>query len=326
MELNRRTFVRPKIVVSKCIEFDRCRWNGLIISSELVQMLKPHVEFQPVCPEVEIGLGIPRDPIRIVAIKGHSRLVQPATDRDVSEIMLGFAKTFLDSVSVVDGFILKDRSPSCGIYNVKVFPSKEKSAPLGKGAGFFGGVVLKRFPDLPVEDEGRLTNFRIREHFLTKLYTFASFRELKTKGKMKDLVQFHAENKHLLMAYNQKELRVLGRIVANLDKRPLGDVFANYESYLHLAFAKAPRFTSNINVLMHGLGYFSKELSSREKSYFLDTLEQYRLGKVPLSVPLGVLRSWNVRFENEYLAQQTFFEPFPVELMEITDSGKGRKL
>lgn len=321
-----RTFVRPKIVVSKCIEFDHCRWNGLMISSELVQMLKPHADFQPVCPEVEIGLGIPRDPIRIVAIKGRSRLVQPATDRDVSEDMLEFAKTFLDSVSVVDGFILKDRSPSCGIYNVKVFPSKEKSAPLGKGAGFFGGVVLKRFKDLPIEDEGRLTNFRIREHFLTKLYTFTSFRDVKAKGKMRDLVQFHVENKHLLMAYNQKELRLMGRIVANLDKRALGDVLADYESHLHLAFAKAPRFTSNINVLMHGLGYFSKELSAREKSYFLDTLERYRIGKVPLSVPIGVLRSWIVRFENEYLGQQTFFEPYPVELMEITDSGKGRKL
>ena len=297
-----------------------------MISSELVQMLKPHADFQPVCPEVEIGLGIPRDPIRIVAIKGRSRLVQPATDRDVSEDMLEFAKTFLDSVSVVDGFILKDRSPSCGIYNVKVFPSKEKSAPLGKGAGFFGGVVLKRFKDLPIEDEGRLTNFRIREHFLTKLYTFTSFRDVKAKGKMRDLVQFHVENKHLLMAYNQKELRLMGRIVANLDKRALGDVLADYESHLHLAFAKAPRFTSNINVLMHGLGYFSKELSAREKSYFLDTLERYRIGKVPLSVPIGVLRSWIVRFENEYLGQQTFFEPYPVELMEITDSGKGRKL
>ena len=321
-----RTFLRPKVIVSKCLEFTSCRWNGLMISSEVVRRLKSHVEFQPVCPEVEIGLGIPRDPIRIVEQAGVKRLVQPATDRDVSKVMSGFADSFLDSLTTVDGFILKDRSPSCGIANVKVFASKEKSAPVGKGAGFFGGKMLTRFPHLPVEDEGRLTNFRIREHFLTKLYVYSSFRALKAKGKKKDLVQFQAENKYLLMAYNQKELRILGRIVANLDKLPFGEVMKKYEVHLYQAFARAPRYNSNINVLMHGMGYFSKELSSKEKAFFLDQLEQYRAGKVPLSVPVGLLRSWITRLENEYLAQQTFFEPYPLDLVEISDSGKGRKL
>ncbi len=297
-----------------------------MISSEVVRKLRPHVEFRPVCPEVEIGLGLPRDPIRIVEKQGKRSLVQPATDRNVSKVMTEFTGSFLDMVTTVDGFILKDRSPSCGIANVKVFPSKEKSAPLGKGAGFFGGKVLERFPDLPVEDEGRLTNFRIREHFLTKLYVFASFRGLKSKGKMKDLVQFQAENKYLLMAYNQKELRILGRIVANLEKLAFSEVMKKYEEHLHHAFARAPRYNSNINVLMHGMGYFSKGLSSEEKAFFLDQLEQYRIGKVPLSVPVGLLRSWIIRFENEYLAQQTFFEPYPLDLVEISDSGKGRKL
>jgi uncharacterized protein YbgA (DUF1722 family)/uncharacterized protein YbbK (DUF523 family) len=326
IEKNMRTFPRPKVIVSKCLEFASCRWNGLMISSEVVRKLKPHVEFQPVCPEVEIGLGIPRDPIRIVEQAGVKRLVQPATDRDVSREMSGFGDSLLDSLTTVDGFILKDRSPSCGIANVKVFPSKEKSAPLGKGAGFFGGKVLERFSVLPVEDEGRLTNFRIREHFLTKLYVVASFQALKAKGRMKDLVQFQAENKYLLMAYNQKEMRALGRIVANLEKLSFGEVMRKYEEHLHRAFARAPRYNSNINVLMHGMGYFSKELSSKEKAFFLDQLEQYRIGKVPLSVPVGLLRSWIIRFENAYLAQQTFFEPYPLDLVEISDSGKGRKL
>lgn len=297
-----------------------------MISSEVIRKLKNHVEFLPVCPEVEIELGIPRDPIRIVEQTGVRRLVQPATDRDVSGVMSEFADLFLDSLTAVDGFILKDRSPSCGIANVKVFASKEKSAPLGKGAGFFGEKVLTRFPYLPVEDEGRLTNFRIREHFLTKLYVVSSFRALKNGGRMRDLVQFQAENKYLLMAYNQKEMRVLGRIIANLDKLPFDDVVMQYEEHLYRAFARAPRYNSNINVLMHGMGYFSKGLSSKERAFFLDQLEQYRAGKLPLSVPVGLLRSWIIRFENEYLAQQTFFEPYPLALVEISDSGKGRKL
>jgi uncharacterized protein YbgA (DUF1722 family)/uncharacterized protein YbbK (DUF523 family) len=321
-----RAFVTPKVVVSKCIEFEHCRWNGEMIASELVRNLKPLVDFQPICPEYEIGLGVPRDPIKIVLSDDEARLVQPATDRDVSAEMLGFAGRFLDSLSAVDGFILKDRSPSCGIVNVKIYPSKEETPPVGKGAGFFGGEVLKRFPDVATEDEGRLTNFRIREHFLTKLYTTASFRGVKALSTMKDLVQFHTENKFLLMAYNQKELRLMGRIVANLDQRPVDEVILDYEDHLHRTLSRSPRYTSNINVLMHGLGYFSERLSPNERSFFLGTLEQYRAAKVPLSVPLSVLRSWIIRFENDYLLQQTFFEPYPAELMEITDSGKGRKL
>ena len=330
-----RKFARPIVVVSTCLEFAPCRWNGLMISSEIVRRLKPFVDFQPVCPEVEIGLGVPRNPIRIVERRGTRRLVQPATERDVSKEMLGFAQTFLDSVNAVDGFILKERSPSCGIANVKVFASTEKSAPIGKGSGFFAVEVLKRYPHLPIEDEGRLTNFRIREHFLTRLFAIAGFRELKSRAKMRDLVQFHAENKYLLMAYNQKEMRLMGRIVANPEKLPFKGVIENYEEHLYYALSRTPRYTSNINVLMHCMGYFKSvipakagiqsALSSNEKSFFLNQLEQYRLGKVPLSVPISLLRSWIIRFDNDYLAQQTFFEPYPIDLVEITDSGKGRK-
>jgi uncharacterized protein YbgA (DUF1722 family)/uncharacterized protein YbbK (DUF523 family) len=331
-----RQFARPVVVVSTCLEFAPCRWDGLMMSSEIVQQLKPFVDFQPVCPEVEIGLGVPRDPIRIVEQRANRRLVQPATDRDVSDEMHGFARTFLDSVKAVDGFILKDQSPSCGIANVKIFANKVKSTPIAKGSGFFAGEVVTRYPYLPIEDEGRLTNFRIREHFLTRLFTLAGFRELKAHAKMKDLVQFHAENKYLLMAYNQKELRLMGRIVANLERLPFGDVMKKYEDHLYRAISRTPRYTSNINVLMHCMGYFrsvipakslpsvagiQSSLSARERSFFLDQLEQYRLSKVPLSVPISVLRSWIIRFDDEYLAQQTFFEPYPLDLIDITDTG-----
>ena len=193
-----------------------------------------------------------------------------------------------------------------------------------RGVGFFGGAVIEKFLDLAIEDEGRLMNFRIREHFLTKLFTFARFREVKSSNSMKELVRFHTENKLLLMAYNQERMRSLGRIVANPDKETFDKLITNYENHLSGAFSRAARYASNINVLMHGLGYFSKELSSDEKAFFLDSLERYRAESVPLSVPLNIIRSFVVRFQEDYLAQQTFFEPYPEELMEITDSGKGR--
>ena len=321
-----REFARPKVVVSRCLEFEACRWNGAMISSDVVRLLKPHVDFHPVCPEAEIGLGIPRNSIRIISEKGELRLMQHKTERDVTEAMKGFASGFLSSLDDVDGFILKYRSPSCGLKDVNQYPGLEKARSVGKGSGFFAGAVLKRFSQFPIEDEGRLNNYRIREHFLTSLFTLADFREVRTSGKMKNLVRFQAQNKFMLMSYNQKEMRILGSIVANHEKRPAVRVVEEYEEHLRSAFQNMPRYTSNINVLMHALGYFPKDLSPKERSFFLDSLEQYRNEKVPLSVPLNIARSWIVRFENEYLMNETFFEPYPQDLIEITDSGQGRKL
>jgi len=319
-----RNFVKPVVVVSKCLGFANCRYNGLTISSHTVDKLKPHVDFRPVCPEVEIGLGIPRDPIRVVKEANELRLLQPATGNDVTDKMTEFVESFLGTVEDADGFILKSHSPSCGIKDVKIYTGMEKRSSGVRGSGFFGGAVIDKFPNLPIEDGCRLTNFRIREHFFTKLFTMAKFREVKSSKSMKELVQFHTENKLLLMAYNQEKMRILGRIVANPDKKPFSEIINGYEEQLAGAFSKVSRYASNINVLMHEFGYFSKELSSGEKAFFLDSLERYRAGSVPLSIPLNIIGALIVRFQEDYLAQQTFFGPYPEELMEITDSGKGR--
>ena len=319
-------FERPIVVVSKCIEFAPCRYNGLMIASDVVKALKPYVDFVPVCPEVEIGLGVPRDPIRIVVAKETRRLMQPSTGADVTSKMLRVTELFLGSLAAVDGFVLKSRSPSCGFKDVKVFSGMGKEAAMAKGPGFFGGAVLERFPGYPAEDEGRLLNFRIREHFLTSLYARARFRAIARRAQMRDLVEYHARNKFLLMAYHQKEMRVLGRIVANPEKKGARAVFEEYETHLRAALSNPPRYTSSINVLMHALGYFSEGLSRSEKAFFLDSLEKYRAGKIPLSATLSVVSSWLARFKNEYLEKQTFFAPYPEALVEITDSGKGRDL
>ncbi len=322
--MNDQASVQPVVVVSKCLGFARCRYNGITIDDDFVSHLKPYVEYRPVCPEVEIGLGVPRDPIRIVRKKNLDRLMQPATGRDHTDRMRDFSEEFLRSCTGVDGFILKARSPSCGIKDVKIFASTDKGPATGKDAGFFGRAVLERFPHLPVENEGRIRNFRIREHFLTKLYTFARFRTLERT--MGSLVDFHSAHKLMLMSYHQAELRNCGRIVANQEKLPVREVFSQYMAHLHKAFAGVPRYTSNINVLMHALGYFKKELSAKEKKFFLTSLERYRAGKIPLSANLGIVRSWIVRFNVTYLDQQKFFEPYPEGLVEITDSGIGRTL
>jgi len=318
-------YPKPRIVVSKCIGFDQCRWNGQMASSDVVALLRPYVEFLPICPEVEIGLGVPRESVRVVDVEGQSRLWQPATQRDYTDAMTSFADAYLSHLAEIDGFILKSRSPSCGIKDVRIYPNSDKGMASSKGAGLFGQAVLARFGHLPVEDEGRLTNFALREHFLTRVFALAAFRQVKAEGTMRALVRYQAENKLLLMAYNQREMNALGKIVANHAGAPVAQVYADYEARLHLALARAPRHTAAINVLMHALGYFDA-LSAAEKAFFLARLEDYRAGKLPLSAPNSIARAWIIRFGSNYLASQTFFAPYPEDLAQITDSGKGRDL
>lgn len=312
-----KVFQKPKVIVSKCITFSPVRWNGQIIASEFVEKLKPHVDFIPVCPEVEIGLGVPRDPIRIVLKNGENRLLQPSTKLDFTDKMDAFANSFLGSVEEVDGFILKSGSPSSGFKNVRIYPTIEKSAPIGKGPGFFGKAVLQKFPYAAIEDERRLLNPRIKEHFLTKLFALASFRETRKAGTVKELVRFQSQNKYLLTAYSQKELRVLGKIAANQDEKPCDEIFDSYETHLHSAFARTPSIGSNINVMTKIMGYFSSQLSPQEKSFFIKALDKYRNSKLPLSANINILKAWIIRFKHDYLMDQTFLEPYPDELADL---------
>ena len=179
---------------------------------------------------------------------------------------------------------------------------------------------------MAVEDEGRLRNFRIREYFLTKLFALAALREVAEAGSMRDLIDFHARYKFVLMAYNQTRLRALGRLVANGSATPFADLVAAYRTEFAAALRTAPRYTSVINVLEHAAGYFKNSLSRREKAMFRTQLDRYRNGKLPLAGPAAVVWSWVVREGETYLEGQAFFHPYPDDLMSVSDSGKGRKL
>ncbi len=314
--------MKPKVVISRCIEFDSCRWNGLIISNSIVKSLKPHIDFIPVCPEVEIGLGIPRDPIRLVQEGDIIKLYDPASNLDHTNNMMDFADSFLSQLPKVDGFILKSRSPSCGICNVKSY-SPKGNVLSGKETGMFARKVKSLPPLLAVEDESRLLNLRIREHFLTKLYTLRSFSALEKKAS--SLVNFHADNKYLFMAYNQQKLKEAGSIVANHQKLSLPDVLDQYSIVLSEILSGMPRNSANINVLLHMFGYFSKtHLNSSEKELFLDLLEQYHQFQVPLITLTSIIKMWVAEYGVNYLENQSFLQPFPKELQTIFDTGKGR--
>jgi len=315
-------FARPRIVVSRCLGFAPCRYDGSVIPDPVVSALGSHVEFLPVCPEVEAGMGVPRPPVRLVRDQGL-RLVQPDTGRDWTAAMQDFLARFFAALPEVDGFILKNRSPSCALRDAKIYASTEKGAAVGQGPGFFGGAVRTRFPLLPAEDEGRLTNKSLREHFFTAVFAFAALREVEEARDLGELVRFHTRHKFLLMAQSQAKLRELGRLVANASRLAEGEVVARYAQGFREAFLRAPRRPNVVNVLEHAFGYVSKGLSPEERAHFRFLLGEYRAGRLPLSVPRELLRSWILRFGVEYLADQAFFQPFPAELLLPLDSGKG---
>lgn len=314
-------WARPVVVISRCLELEPVRYDGAVIPYDFVRVLAPWVRYVPVCPEVEIGLGVPRSPVRIVSVDGEARLLQPETGRDLTVEMTDFALDFLADLPDVDGFILKNRSPSCGISDVKIY---DKSASAGRGAGLFGGHVIERHAGLAIEDEGRLRNYRIREHFLTKLFGLARLRAAVRDGATRDLVRFHADNKFLLMANDQETMRALGRLVANGDGLPYDVLFHRYREGFQAALAQPPRAGAVLNVLEHVSGRFSGRLSREEKAFFRASLDGYREDRLPLSGVTSVLRAWAVRFQEGYLLAQTFFQPYPEALMSVSDSGKGR--
>lgn len=321
-------YPRPNIFISKCLEHGHCRYDGSQITSlEIIRMM-PYVNYIFACPEMAIGLPSPRQAIRLIINDKHEeRLVYSMTGEDVTEAMRAYsiAKAAELAEMELDGFILKSRLPTCGIKEVKLYKTHGKTQSISnKSKGLFAETIIEKFPLLAIEDEGRISNFNIREHFLINVFTKAKFREVTRNGAMKDLVKFQSDNKYLFMAYNQTQLKQMGSLVANHEKRKFSDLIKDYEYHLSLLLKTVPQQKRNVNVIMHILGYFSKQLSAKEKAYFLDLLEQYGKQQVPVSALTSVLKLWAIRFETEYLLSQTIFEPYPISLITVSDSGKGR--
>ena len=305
-------FARPRVVISECIAHEACRYNGAVIEDRFVERLKSHVEFLPTCPEVGMGMGVPRDPIRIVVEDDGETLYQPSTGRTWSQPMARFAEAFLGELEGVDGFLLKSGSPSCGPANVKSYHGREDPRPGPRTTGLFAREVMRRFPDTAVEDEGRLRNFNLREHFLTRLYTTAGLRELReTYSGVGDLVEFHRRNKLLLMAYDQERARALGRIVANEEQAPAARVLDRYGQELARCMREPIRPGPMINALQHAFGGVSRRLEPRDQ-------------RIPLAAVLKSIQAWAEHYEETYLLEQTLFRPYPLELVTVSDSGKGR--
>jgi len=299
---------KPIIGLSRCF-LENVRYDGGIINDDFVKKLKNYVDYIDFCPEVDIGLSVPRPKIIIKEVNNEKRLIQPETGRDLTEKMNKYIEETIKNLKEIDGFILKSKSPSCGINSAKVYKNDKK---ISKTDGFFASAIKKEFPYLPIEDENRLKNKEIRRHFLIKVFAFYKLRELIKNPSIKKLIEFHTNYKYLLMTYNQKNLKELGKIVA--DKISLEEKLSKYKIIFYQSFLKRPSVKRHYNTLMHIFGHISKELTKEEKKHLLNLIEKYKKGLIELEIVFELFKYLSVRFKNQYLLMQKYFFPYPEEL------------
>ena len=297
---------KPGVVISACLNGFYNRYNGATVSDNEVNALKPLFNLVNVCPEVGIGLGVPRKTVRLVRIEDKLEVIQNETGLDVTRRLHDYSESFLSALEEADGFILKAKSPSCGVKSAKVFKDTEGKIILGKDDGIFVRAAREKFPHLPIIDEGRLKNRNLRWLFLTRV--FLHFRFQQARRKAGSLIEFHARAKYLFMSISQKDLRSLGKILAGHKKGSFKDTANVYEQIFYSLLTKPVRTSNLINALTHMFGYVSKKLNQKERNHFLRLVDEYKSGKTDLVTIIELLRSYGYRFGLPYLLNQFLLE------------------
>lgn len=305
-----------KIGISSCLLGNKVRYDGGHQRDRFItETLGQYVRFVPVCPEVECGLPTPRPSMHLRGDPGNPRLITTKTKEDHTRRMKAWARRRLDQLTEEDlcGFIFKKNSPSSGMARVKVF--NDKGQPTAKGSGIFAGMFMKRFPLIPVEEDGRLNDPLLRENFIEQIFTLKRWRDSLKKGRtMGNLVAFHTQNKMLIRSHSEKHYSAMGKLVAQGKKLPGAKRYGQYEGLLLEAMRLKATYRKHTNVMHHMLGYFKKVLSKDEKKEMLEVIDHYRQGYVPLIVPLTLFNHYVRKYDEPYLKQQTYLNPHPAAL------------
>ena len=305
-----------RIGLSTCLLGENVRFDGGHKRDRFVtDTLGQFLEFVPVCPEMECGLGVPRESMRLVGKPESPRLVTNRTKIDHTERMITWARKRVQELEKEDlcGFIFKSRSPSSGMERVRVY--NEKGIPEKKGVGMFARIFMAHFPLLPVEEDGRLHDIRLRENFIERIFALKRWRDLLDEKRSRGrLVAFHTQHKLLILSHSQKHSRILGKLVAAAKSISPKQLYPQYQSLFMEALKLKATVKKNINVLQHMMGYFKKQLSADEKHELLETFDQYREGYIPLIVPLTLIKHYVRKYDQPYLKQQVYLNPHPVEL------------
>jgi len=302
-----------RLGISTCLLGEKVRFDGGHKWDHfLTDTLGQYVEYVPVCPEVECGFGVPREPFRLVGDCQRPHLVTSRTNHDHTERMLLWAKRRVMELKRENlcGFIFKSGSPSSGMERVKVYDPN--GVPAKNGVGIFARVFREHFPLLPVEDEGRLKDPKLRENFIERIFTLERWRRV-GEG-IRHLIAFHTQHKLLILSHSPKHYQMMGRLVAWSKEIPWKDVYREYERLLLEALSLRTTPKKNANVLQHVMGYFKGELSAGEKKELREIIDLYRQGTVPLIVPITLLNHYVRKYDQPYLKDQYYLHPHPVEL------------
>jgi uncharacterized protein YbgA (DUF1722 family)/uncharacterized protein YbbK (DUF523 family) len=307
---------RIKIGISSCLLGEEVRYDGgHKLDRFLTDTLGMFVQYIPVCPEVECGLPVPREPMHLAGDPSSPRLITSRTHIDHTEKMLKWAAGRVAGLARegLCGFIFKSNSPSSGMERVKVYP--ESGIPVKTGAGIFARFFMERFPLLPVEDEGRLHDPCIRENFIERVFAYNRWRELLAgRRSLGALVAFHTRHKLQVLAHSTKHYNEMGRLVAQGKAVPLGELFTGYQQLLMEALKRKATPRKNANVLAHMAGYFKHKLTGDEKQELMENIEAYRKEALPLIVPITLISHYVRKYDEPYLKEQFYLHPHPMEL------------
>ncbi|MEM0487402.1 MAG: DUF523 and DUF1722 domain-containing protein [Sulfolobales archaeon] len=303
---------RPRVLLSECLGIRPVRHDGNMVFDSFVEVLKKYVDVLPVCPEVSLGLGVPRSPLVLYEESGRLELLDTKTGTKYTKNMEELAKSILSNL-VVDGVILKSASPSCGVGDAKVYGPGRRV--VRRGDGLFTSAVRSYMRCVPVESERRLYAHDIRVRFLTKIFALAELREtLSNLRTSEELVDFHRRFKYLIMLHNQTALKNLGRLVANREKYSLEELTDSYRKKFIEALCANPTRKSYVNVFTHMYGHLKKLLNQSERKYVLYLIESYASDRESLKTVMAYFRGFIHRFGDSYLAEQRLLSPYPEEL------------
>lgn len=312
IELTEKTFT---IGVSSCLLGNKVRFDkGHKHDKYITETLSGYFDFFPVCPEVESGLPIPRESMRLVGQIDSPTLIGNKTGKDYTEQLRSWS---LEKVALLKdqdlcGFIFKSKSPSSGMERVKVYD--HNNIPQSKGVGIFASIFMEHFPLIPVEEEGRLHDPVLREKFIENVFVYKRWRDLLDNFTVKNLVSFHTTHKYLLLAHNQKNYRVLGRLIAQAGTLEQAKLINEYQALLMNTMRLRTTTKKHVNVLMHIMGYFKKNLTKDEKEELVETINNFKNRIVPLIVPITLLNHYVRKYDQPYLKDQYYLNPHPLEL------------
>lgn len=305
-----------KIGVSSCLLGEYVRYDGGQKQDHYItDTLGRYFSFLPVCPEVGCGLPTPREAMRLEGDPANPRLMTRITRRDLTGQMLAFCKAKVGELEHEDlsGFIFKKDSPSSGLFRVKVY---NNGIATKNSSGLFAAAVARRFPLLPMEEEGRLNDPGIRENFIERVFCYRRWKDfLLAEPTLGRLVEFHTAHKLLMMAHSPLIYRQMGALVAQGKELQRQELFRRYEELFMKGLALHATTKKNTNVLQHIMGYFKQQLSAEEKAELLETIDQYHDQLVPLIVPLTLLKHYVRKYGQQYLQGQVYLAPHPAQLM-----------